>query len=272
VTEEVVVVGSDLRRAGAVAHVYAFEKATGKMRWKIAFPFGVTTDIQRLGTNIYFATLADELVCLDLETGSPIWTFASGAPNDQFSLTSKPAVVADRVFFGDLDGGVTALDARSGAVVWKRALGGRISTSILAMESTLHLGTADRHLYRLSIETGAILADVTTDESPFGPVVSAADSILVFLGSKTLGCFDHGLKPRWVARSVADWTSSRPYVWRQTAIAGDETGKLAGLRLSDGARRWSRMLAGVIRGIGTSGDAFYVGTLEGTVYAIAPEK
>jgi len=251
--------------------VYAFERETGKARWKVAVPYGVPTDIRRLGSNLYMVSLSDELMCLDLESGTVNWISPSGAVNDGFFLPSSPSVGDGRVFFGDLDGGVSALDAASGNVLWKRSLGARISTSVFAEGRRVTLGTADGHLYGLDATTGATLADLVTEPAPSGPIVRAADSLLVFLGAKSLGSFGLSLdRPRWVQKSVADWSSSRPYVWRGMALAGDELGQLVGFRLSDGARRWSRKLAGVIRGVGASSDALYIGTLKGNVYALSP--
>jgi outer membrane protein assembly factor BamB len=70
---------------------------------------------------------------------------------------------------------------------------------------------------------------------------------------------------------TADWRSARPYVWRDTVLAGDRR-QLVAFRLADGTRKWSRQFPGTIRGIGTSEGVLYVGTLPGPVYAYAVEK
>jgi outer membrane protein assembly factor BamB len=66
VTDKLLVIGTD----GKSGHVYAFEPATGTVRWKyLVSDRGVASDIVRFGQNVYFVTLGNELVCLGLETG-----------------------------------------------------------------------------------------------------------------------------------------------------------------------------------------------------------
>lgn len=100
-------------------------------------------------------------------------------------------------------------------------------------------------------------------------LVVASDSVLVFLGPQTLSSFDLSLKGmRWSAKASKNWTSARPYVWRDTVLAGDNH-DLTAFRASDGTRAWSHQLPGTIRGIGVLDDVLYVGTLRGPVFALA---
>jgi hypothetical protein len=43
------------------------------------------------------------------------------------------------------------------------------------------------------------------------------------------------------------------------------------LRASDGSREWSFQFPETVRGIGTSPDILYIGTLAGPVFAYAPK-
>lgn len=268
VTDEAVIAGSDFRKPGGIGYVYAFERAAGKLRWKYRADPGVMADIRRLGSNIYGVTLQDEIVALDLKTGEVVWKFATGHSNDNFLANSSPAATGERVFFGGLDGTVYALDAYSGQVLWKRELGGRISTSVALMGDSPYAGSSKRHIYRLDPKTGAVLADLATDEEPAGRLVPVGDSVLVFFGEKTLACLDASLKKiRWSQTSFGPWTSSRPYLWDGAVLAGNERGEVFALRTSDGSRLWSEKFEGVIRGIGTSEGVLYIGTLKRNVYA-----
>jgi hypothetical protein len=51
------------------------------------------------------------------------------------------------------------------------------------------------------------------------------------------------------------------------ALAGDDTGELIAFRLADGEAVWSASFGETIRGIGTSPEGLYVGTLKGRVFA-----
>ncbi|MDQ5858024.1 MAG: PQQ-like beta-propeller repeat protein [Acidobacteriota bacterium] len=268
VTDSLVVAGSDLRQAGALAYVYAFERETGAVRWKTAVGPGVTSDLAALGRLVFAVTLGDELVALDVGTGERVWSFASGAPNESFWLNSSPATAGDRIFFGGLNGTLYALDARSGSLVWKRELGTRVSTGVAAVEEGVYVGTSEGHLYRVTLETGEVVARVETESAPNGRLTLAKGCVLAFLGESSIACYAPTLeRVTWTRKGPKPWSSSRPYVWLDMALAGNEAGELFAFRLSDGELVWSETVGGTIRGVGTSAAGLYVGTLKGEVHA-----
>jgi outer membrane protein assembly factor BamB len=109
---------------------------------------------------------------------------------------------------------------------------------------------------------------------PFGPPVAAGESLLVFSAegdALVLNAVDMSLAAsRWSRRARRGWSSSRPYLWRGSVLAGGEDGELAALAVEDGAVIWARRLNGVIRGIGHEGDLLFVGTLTGGLFAVRP--
>ena len=144
VVEDLIVTGSDL--AGGAAHLYAFDRATGKPRWKREMGGGAAADILRIGPNVCALSFQDDLFCLDWKTGELVWMSETGHPNGEFLFGSAPATAEGRIFFGGLDGTVSALDASSGQVLWKRELGGRISTSVVLAGGNLYAGSSNKHL------------------------------------------------------------------------------------------------------------------------------
>jgi outer membrane protein assembly factor BamB len=88
------------------------------------------------------------LVALDAGTGETRWSFEVA---DWISTT--PAVVGGRVYFGDDTGHVRALDADTGEEVWSYATAGRIPSSPTVANGTLYFG-ANGMLYALDLETG----------------------------------------------------------------------------------------------------------------------
>jgi outer membrane protein assembly factor BamB len=264
ITDDLIVIGTD----GKSGHVYALGRSTGALRWKYDVPErGVASDVLRLGKNAYAVTLGDELLCLDLETGKPKWTFHSGFKGLDFPTTSSPALAGERIYFGGLDGIVYALDSQSGKVIWKKDLGARVTTSIALQGGSLYVGTAKRHLYRLDSSSGDVRADMGTESEPRGTIVVAGESMFVFLGEDVVASIDLSLKKvLWSAEASKEWTSSRPYVWRGAVLAGNRR-ELVALRLSDGAREWSKQFPEIVRGIGTSDEVLYVGSLKGPIFA-----
>ncbi len=270
VTDELVIIGTD----GKMGHVYAFERSTGAVRWKYRVEnWGVVSDVRRLQNKVYAVTLRDEVVCLNLEDGKLNWTFHSGYSDQatNFHWTSTPAVSDDRIYFGGLDGIVYALDAQSGKIIWKRDLAARVTTSVAVQGHDLYVGTAKRHLYRLNTGSGDVLSDFAAESEPRWSLLIAGGSLVAFLGDEVLASIDLSLKKiRWSAEAPKEWTSARPYLWRGIVLAGNR-GDLVAFRSSDGAREWSHQFPETVRGIGTSDEVLYVGTLKGPIFAYSPK-
>jgi outer membrane protein assembly factor BamB len=238
------------------------------VRWKSAVGTGVATDLATFDRLLFAVTLGDELLALDSETGDRVWSFKSGATNDDFTLNTSPAVLAERVFFGGLDGTLSALDARSGRLLWKRELGSRISAGVLAAQEGVYAGTSDGRLHLVNPETGDVVRQIETEGAPAGRLALGGPCLLALFGERALACYARTLeRPLWVRTGPKPWTSSRPYVWNELALAGNGGGEVFAFRLEDGEVVWSETFSGTIRGIGTSSDGLYVGTLKGEVYA-----
>jgi outer membrane protein assembly factor BamB len=269
VTDKLLVIGTD----GKIGHVYAFERTTGAVRWKYKVDDrGVASDVIRLGENTYFVTLGNELVCLDLESGKFKWSFRSNYSGGGDCLTcSSPAVTEGHVFFGGLDGSAYSFDAQSGKLAWKRDLGAKVTTSAAIKGHDLYLGTAKRQLYRLNTESGEILGETAAQATAYGQLILASDSLFVFLGDELLASFDLDLKKlRWSAEASKEWTSARPYLWHNLVLAGNRR-ELVAIRTDDGAQEWSHQFPETVRGIGTSPDILYVGSLKGPIFAFSPK-
>jgi outer membrane protein assembly factor BamB len=282
VTGDLVVIGTD----GGDGHVYAFDKSWGSVRWKYPVPRGVaqnrgvTSDIVRLGPAVFGVTIGDELISLDVESGKPRWTYESAAPRKEPVRGSTPAVEADRVFFAGLDGTLVALDAGTGKPIWKRALGAPASTPLTLAGDDLYVGVESDHFFRIDKRTGAIAGDLLADGQPFGRPTLAAGSLLVYLNWRRPGseivAFDPALTGvRWRRKLGPDagaWSSPRTYPWRGTILAGTTKGELYALKPEDGSIAWTHRFPGEIKGIGTTDDLLYVGTMSGMLYAYRPPR
>ena len=267
VTDQLVIIGTD----GSMGHIYAFERSTGRVRWKYKVANrGVTTDVIRVGQNIYAVTRRDEMLCLDLDTGKPRWTFLTGASLPDSGWTSSPAVTAERAYFGGLDGFVYALDSNSGQLSWKRDLRAPITTSIVLIGDTVYAGTAQRKLYRINAKSGEVTTSLDLVAEPRSRLIVIPRALLVFLGSNILASIDYSLnKVQWSAKASEEWTSARPYFWNGLVLAGDRR-RLVALRPRDGAQQWSHQFPETVRGIGISNDVVFVGSLKGPIFAYVP--
>lgn len=266
-TDDLVIFDADL--PPPVGHVYAVQRATGKLRWKYKADDGVPTDLVRLGSRVYAVTAADTLLAFDIGTGRIDWTFTPPGSDTGRADPQPPAVSRDRVLFGS-GNVVHALDPATGRVLWKRDVGGRVSTSLTVVRNDLYLGTSDGGFHRLDANSGVVKARLRISGVPYGTATLVQDSLLVVAKGKLLALDSSLSGVRW-ERTGGDW-NRRPRLWRQSVLVGSSSGELVAFRLPDGEREWSHRFKGIITSIGSSDELLYVGTEEGTIYAFRPAR
>ena len=274
VTDDVIVIATDDRRAEAVGHVYALDRTTGEPRWKQPFAIGVMTDLIPVGDVLYFATLTEQVVALKLASGEPVWTFEAGSAVKGFFATSTPLVAESRVFFGGIDGTLHALNRETGEKVWSRSLGERVSTALIAIDGKILAGTADNKLHLLEPATGKIVATRDLPGLPFGrPVVDGG--VVVFMTGGEVRSLSSDLSSvRWESKVDTEWASFRPVVIGEEILAGADDGRVYALRLKDGATSWSQDFGGPVTSLTSAeqGSAIYIGTAKGIVFATRFER
>lgn len=260
-------IGTDANE-GDTAYVFAFDPRTAAVQWRRAMGSGVMGDIAQWKDLRYAVTVGDELVCFDALSGTPQWSHAPEGAAYGYR-TSSPIVVGDRVFYADRGGTVRAFRARDGRLLWSRTQIDPLSTWMVHASSSLVFMRGTEALVRLDPTTGQERSRTVIAGGPYsGSMTVVGDSLLLLLGSRTLTAFDlRRDQVRWSHSATDEWTSSRPYVWRDMVLAGEQ-GRLSAFRLSDGTARWTHSLEGTVRGIGTHRDTLYVGMLKGHVHAL----
>lgn len=277
VAEELVVVGSDARPMG---HLYAFERASGEPRWKIAFPGGVAAELHRHGETVLAVAVGGEVWALDLATGAPVWSFDEAPEAARGARSLDSALAGNRLLVPWRSGSVDGFDAATGRHLWRRDLGTTLNTSAAVVGGELVVGSIDGRLYRLSPETGEVLGSASVTGMSYGYLTETGGCLLVLSaegeldesmqpeGPYRLTCLDPGLEAvRWRHTSDREISTFRPLVRGGQVIAGG-LNLLFALDLADGSLAWQRPVDGVPRGLGASGTALYVGTLSGKVLAL----
>jgi outer membrane protein assembly factor BamB len=277
-TDSLVVIGTDSRKS----HVYAFEKATGRVRWMVPVAEGLATDIVRDGDRVYGVTLEDELLCIQLQTGEVRWRFRSTATvGERAAMGSTPAVAAGVVYFGTRDGMLHAFDAVSGEERWRTNLEAECVTSVLLVDFGLLVGTKDARVHRLDPRDGATLATLEFMNHLRGPLVPAGDVVLAYFADERWYGDLVALEPslegvRWRVEPPegTSWPTARPFVLDDWALAGSGDGRVWALALDDGRTLWSDAVDGNrdwsedgVRVFGHHETLLYVGTFSGTLYA-----
>ena len=276
-TEELVVVGSDAKPMG---QLYAFERSTGWVRWKIPFPGGVAAELHRHGDTVLAVAMVGEVWAVDLATGYPIWTYDQAPEGAEHFLSLDAAFDGGRLFVPWRPGVLDALAAATGERLWRRELGAELNTSALVAGGELVVGAADGRLFRLALETGEVLGSFAAAGVPYGDLTEGGGCLLVLSaegeldewmqpsGPFHLACLEPGLeRVRWRYTSERELSTFRPLVREGQVIAGGRDFLIA-LDVADGGLLWQRPIEGVPRGLGASEEALYVGTLAGKVFAL----
>ena len=269
-----ILIGTDYGCApDGVGHVYAFERKTGKVRWKYETT-SVPTDIVRIGQNVYFGSFQDNWYALNFRNGQLLWKFSTGASNEGCEMIKSPVADDRHLYLVGIDGIVYALDAASGRIVWKRKLPASPSTALALKDKMLFVGASNNRIYRLKAETGTTVAELAVEAMPVGRMALTGDSLLLFLENRSersgyIVSVDPNLtNQRWKQKSSPDWASERPHLWKGLVLAGNCRGELAAFRASDGSPQWKLNLKGCIRSVGNADEMIFVGVQEGTVYAL----
>ena len=100
--------------------VYAVDAGTGQQLWIFSDPdkdrrvHGFSTAVLLAEDHVFAVDRGGRLFCLNVADGKEIWHYDAGAPADQ-----SPAYDAGKVFFASEDMVVHAVNAATGAGIWK---------------------------------------------------------------------------------------------------------------------------------------------------------
>ncbi len=175
-------------------HLYAVRAATGKLVWQ--FP------VDSAG-----APVISDVPPAQTPVGAQparAAAYATGAPK-AFSY-ARPLVAGGVVYAGNLDGDVYAFDARTGALRWRVATGGGVTSSPAADHGVLYFGSNDHKVYALENLGGAAPSIGWT--FPTGDQVNAGP--LVVDGALYIGGTDKVFYALDAATGKKKWSYSLP--------------------------------------------------------------
>ena len=182
-------------------------------------------------------------------------SFGQGAKRGRY-LTAPPVAADGKVFLMDAEGRVVALDARSGAQLWRTstnpgdnkrdrlAFGGGVAYA----DGKLYVASGYRQVMQMDAGTGAIGWRSKTSESIHGaPTVSGGRMFVVALDN-TLLTFDIATgAPSWTYQALSEssriLSASSPAISGDTVVAAFGSGELVALRTANGNDLWNEALS-----------------------------
>lgn len=221
-------------------HLYAVDAASGRVRWRHDAGSRIRSSPALDDGRVYAGTVDGHVFAVDAADGHALWRFAtegashrfSDQDNDTTAVMDSPLVASGMVVFGARDGFLYALDAKTGALRWRTTHDG--SSWILSTATdgkTLYVGSGSALIVQAAdLRTGAERWRFATNGAVFASLALAGDTVL----------------------------------------ASDFTGRLQGLRASDGALRWSFPMGGRSLSAPYARDGIvYCGSDDGVLYAFS---
>jgi outer membrane protein assembly factor BamB len=199
-------------------------------------------------------------------------------------LVEFPPVIAYRkLFFANISGRMTALDAESGKVVWRQNLGYKTAASPAVGDGIVYMPLMNKNGSEPGPSTGAVVAfDADTGKEIWRFRTGAVESSPLLLdGVLYFGTFDHKLyalnakteKVLW-SFATGDAVKGGPAYWNGTIFTGSYDGKVYAVDADTGRQVWSSSSRGGILGSGnfyaTPAVAYgriFIGNTDGRVYA-----
>lgn len=262
-----VVMPSDAEPA---AQVYAFDHASGEVRWRREFEGGVMTTPLLAGRSVIVAGATGTLARIDLESGKTLWAVTPDGARPSMPRIPSPAGDGKRVYFASNAPRLFAIDAANGRTAWKKDIPAPITTSLAKHGNLIYGGASDGHLYAFDPASGEVRQRVALGRPPYGTLVIAPPLLITLVNGKPYKLVAVDLTRhdvRWERPADREWSTFKPLVHDGAVIAGTEEKELCAFALADGAIRWCTPLPQVPRGLGMAGGTLYVGTLTGRVLA-----
>jgi outer membrane protein assembly factor BamB len=214
---------------GRDGEVVAFDRATGRVRWRRLIGPTESSPLVVDGV-VYVGDWSGRVSALSARTGATRWTYRAAG-----QIKSSAAYAGGRIYIGAYDGRVYCLDARNGRLAWRASSQPRFgrsgtfySTPALDYDR-VYLGSTDGKVYSFGAETG---------------------------------------KLRW-SRPTGGYVYASPAVWRQLVLVGSYSHRFFALDAATGRVRWSFAANGPISGAASVVDGVvYFSTFAHRTYAL----
>ena len=188
---------------------------------------------------------------------------------------SSPLVSGRRVYVGDWNGKIYALDKMSGRTLWSFQTGGAIKGALALEGNRLYAGSYDSHVYALNARNGKEIWRASAqarlgNRGTFYSTPTAAYG-RIYIGSTDGKVYSFGAtsgKLIW-SRSTGGYVYSSPAVWNKRVYAGSYSGRFYAFDAASGRTLWQFSANGAISGSPTLiAGVVYFATLSGRTYGL----
>lgn len=192
-------------------HLYAVRLEDGREVWRFPASSEVSSSPALVDDAVVFLGRDNRLRALDRVRGTERWRLdlgpevlpPSGTREGWDLWVSSPTVADGRIFIGGGDGGVHAVQARTGQRLWTFRTPQKVRSTPAVAEGRVFFGSFDGHVYALEAGTGRECWRYQTG----GPVQGSPAVVdgTVFVGSRSAAVFALD-----AATGVLKWRSPHP--------------------------------------------------------------
>jgi outer membrane protein assembly factor BamB len=262
---QVVVVGKVVYVVSTDGTVHAVDLDTGRQQWSAS-----------IGAEAHGALeVADGLVIVGGEDGAhafavsdgrPAWTAAKAG-----TVRGAPAIVGHTAIFDSDEGRATALDTRTGAVLWSQALGAPDDTSVAASDGLAIFGLQDGTVVALAVADGTERWQTDTSDGARIGTPAIADGRVYVASLDDNGPGTHHItaldlatgSQLWRFASPGDRPAYTPAIADGRAITEGEDGSVTALDPASGAVLWQAKAPGLVEVVPAIADGVVYGASNG---------
>jgi outer membrane protein assembly factor BamB len=259
-------------------YFYAIDMATGKQVWNYKNEDPIAAQAAVGSGKVFVSDLEGHLLCFGQADGQLLWKQYVGQ-----EMLGQPTLGRSHLYVLKGEQEVIALKQDSGKLIWHRfirtfikKLTMRGHAGIVADGSSLYLGLADGHLYRLSASDGKILWDknltipLRTFKDVDAKVVVDGDSLYV---GGYFGAFYRIKKSSGSIVWTADIGTGVPAaVFDNLVVASDSDGNVFGIDKKTGKQQWFNPLNGSVASAPARvGQYIFVSTFKNDAFLLDPQ-
>ena len=228
-----------------------------------------------VGGGLIYTLDAEALVTATSPSGQTVWQSDVRPARDRGGQATGGGLAFDggRIFVSLGYGNLVALDAATGAEIWRQRLDGTASGTPTVFDGIVYLTAGDDRGWALTVEDGRLLwqltasPDVTNVLGAPAPAVAGDLAVFAFGSGEVQAVFRRGGLRRWDASvrgerpgtalgSIGDVTAP-PVIVGSRVYVGNQSGRLVALALESGARLWTAD-EGAQGNIVAAGDSIFV--------------
>ena len=260
------IVGDTVYVGSGDDHVYAYDLANGKEKWKYmgTGPFKASPAVK--GDRVYVGDQAGIFHAIDAKTGKAVWTYKSNG-----EIASGANFAGEGILFGSHDGALYNLDT-AGKLLWKVATSDPVNGSPSVVGDLTFVAGCDSSVHIIDWKQGKEINTVALGGQAAATGAGAGGKLYVGTMSNEVQAVDaKAAKVDWTFQPVK---RSQPF-FASAAVSGDvvvavsKDRKVYALDRITGKELWSFATGGRVESSPVIvGNRVYVGSLDNFFYVL----